>query len=127
MVGRFDGSCYREHDTQETARESMPYVVDTIAVVPAAVAPYLEAVERLAVPVMTGAGATFVSCATTAPDIGEDVDIQIVWAFDDYAHWNVIRKNMVLDGRWYEYAQRVAPLRTGGSRRFYDRVGFSPP
>jgi hypothetical protein len=105
----------------------MPFVVDTIEVEPHVVTDYLEVVEDLGVPVMTDAGARFVSCATTAADIGEVVDIQIVWAFDDHAHWNVIRKNMVLDPRWYEYAGKVAALRNGGTRRVYYRAPFSPP
>jgi len=105
----------------------MPYVVDTIEVEAHLVAPYLDAVEQLGVPLMTDAGAFFVSCATTSADIGEIVDVQIVWAFDDHAQWNVIRKNMVLGPRWYEYSDRVAALRNGGTRRVYYRVGFSPP
>ncbi|HEY5252231.1 MAG TPA: NIPSNAP family protein [Acidimicrobiales bacterium] len=105
----------------------MPYVVDTIAVEPGSVAPYLAAVEQLGVPVMTDAGASFVSCASTAADLGEDVEIQIVWAFEDHAQWNVIRKNMVLDPRWYAYSAQVAALRKSGTRRFYYRVGFSAP
>jgi hypothetical protein len=105
----------------------MPYVVDTIEVEPQAVARYLEAVEQLGLPVMTDAGARFVSCATTAADIGEMVDVQIVWAFDDHAQWNVIRRNMVLDPRWYEYAETVAALRTGGTRRIFYRVPMTAP
>ena len=104
----------------------MPYVVDTIEVEPDVVARYLEAVEQLGVPVMTDAGARFVSCATTAADIGETVDVQVVWAFDDHAQWNVIRKNMVLDPRWYEYSDTVAALRTGGTRRVFYRRPFLP-
>jgi len=104
----------------------MPYLVDTIEVEPRFLAAYLEVVEELGVPVMTEAGASFVSCATTSADIGENVDVQIVWEFDDHEQWNVIRKNLVLDPRWYEYADRVARIRTGGTRRFYDPVSFSP-
>jgi len=105
----------------------MPYLVDTIEVPPESVASYLDVVEHIGVPVMTDAGARFVSCATTSPDIGENVDIQIVWAFDDHDQWNLIRKNMVLDPRWYEYAERVASLRTGGTRRFYYPASISAP
>jgi hypothetical protein len=105
----------------------MPYVVDTIEVEPEVVARYLETVAHLGVPVMTDAGARFVSCATTTADIGEVVDVQIVWAFDDHAQWNEIRKNMVLDSRWYEYSAKVAALRTGGTRRVFYRAPFSPP
>ena len=103
----------------------MPYVVDTIELEPRYVALFLEVVEHLGVPVMTDAGASFVSCATTSADLGENVDIQIVWAFDDHAQWNVIRRNMVLDPRWYEYARQGAALRTGGTRRFFYPVSFS--
>jgi hypothetical protein len=110
-----------------TAGENMPYVVDTIAVPEDSVAAYLAVVEDLGVPVMTEAGASLVSCATTAVGLGEGVDIQIVWSFDDHDRWNVIRKNLVLDPRWYRYADQVAALRTGGTRRFYYPVSFSSP
>ena len=105
----------------------MPYVVDTIEVEPGRLASYLEVVEQLGVPVMTNAGATFVSCASTSAEIGENVDVQIVWSFDDHEQWNVIRRNLVLDPRWYEYAERIAALRTGGTRRFYYPAAFCAP
>jgi hypothetical protein len=108
------------------AGESMPYVVDTIELEPTCLAPFLEVVEQLGLPVMTEAGASFVSCAATSADLGETVDVQIVWGFDDHAQWNVIRRNMVLDPRWYEYARQMAALRRGGSRRFFYPVAFSP-
>jgi hypothetical protein len=119
-------SCYGDSDPS-TAGESVPFVVDTIEVPEGSVEPYLAVVEYLGVPVMTDAGAAFVSCATTPAGLGESVDIQIVWAFDDHDQWNVIRKNMVLDPRWYQYADQVAALRTGGTRRFYYPVSFSSP
>jgi hypothetical protein len=105
----------------------MPYVVDTIELEPPGVALFLAVVERLGLPVMTDAGASFVSCAATSADLGENVDVQIVWAFDDHAHWNVIRRNMVLDPRWYEYARLMAALRRGGTRRFFYPVALSAP
>jgi hypothetical protein len=103
----------------------MPYVVDTVELEPPDVAPFLAVLEQLGLAVMTDAGASFVSCATTAVDLGENVDVQIVWAFEDHGQWNVIRRNMVLDPRWYDYARQVAALRTGGTRRFYYPVSFS--
>jgi hypothetical protein len=115
--------CYR--DPTLTVGESMPYVIDTIEVEPRFVDRYLQAVQHIGVPVMTDAGASFISCATTSGDIGENVDVQIVWAFDDHAQWNVIRKNMVLDPRWYQYAEQIASLRAGGTRRIYYPVSFS--
>ena len=57
----------------------MPYLVDTIEVEPHCLAPYLEVVEHLGVPVMTEAGASFVSCAATSTDTDERVEVQIVW------------------------------------------------
>ena len=103
----------------------MPFVVDTIEVEPEKLSLYLDAVQEVGVPVMTDAGAVFVSCAATSAEIGEDVDVQIVWSFDDHGHWNGIRRNLVLDPRWYEYAARTAALRTGGTRRFYYLVALS--
>jgi hypothetical protein len=76
--------------------------------------------------VMTDAGATFVACATTSSQVGEQVFIQVVWAFDDFEQWNDIRRNLVLDPRWYEYAQKVALLRVGGTRRFYTPTVVAP-
>ena len=58
--------------------------------------------------VMTDAGATFVSCATTSSGIGERVHVQVVWAFDDHEQWNEIRKNLVLDPRYHEYGAGAA-------------------
>ena len=71
--------------------------------------------------VMTDAGATFVSCATTSGAIGEPVHIQVVWAFDDHVQWDEIRKNLVLDPRYHEYGAAVAALRgrAAARRRFF--------
>jgi hypothetical protein len=93
--------------------------VDVAQVAPANVDEYLRVVGELEVPVMTDAGATFVSCWATSKELGEDVDIQVVWSFDDHAAWNAIRKNLVLDPRWYAYGDKLARLRTGGRRRFF--------
>ena len=95
------------------------YLVDTVQVHPADVAGYVELVEHAGVPVMTGAGASFVSCWTTSTELGEDVDVQVTWSFRDHTEWNEIRKNLVLDPRWHDFARRAAALRTGGTRRFY--------
>ena len=95
------------------------YLVDTVQVRPADVTPYVELVRSAGVPVMTGAGAAFVSCWTTSAELGEDVDVQVTWSFGDHTEWNEIRKNLVLDRRWHDFARRAAGLRTGGTRRFY--------
>jgi NIPSNAP protein len=109
-----------------TAGEIMAFVVDTIELEPRYLEPYLEAVEQLGLPVMTDAGATLVSCARTSTEFEPTVTVQTVWSFDDHVHWNIIRKNLVLDPRWYEYSERLARLRGGGTRRFYYPVAFSP-
>jgi hypothetical protein len=102
-------------------------MVDTVEVAPAQLASYLDVVHLEGLPVMTDAGALFVSCATTSAEIGGRVDVQVVWSFDDHDQWNVIRRNLVLDPRWYEYAARLATLRIGGTRRFYYPADFSSP
>ena len=95
------------------------HLVDTIQVSPSDLAAYVALVHDAAVPVMTAAGASFVSCWATSPDLGEDVDVQVTWSFPDHVHWNEIRKNLVLDRAWHDLARRAAALRTGGTRRFY--------
>jgi hypothetical protein len=100
------------------------YLVDTIEVDPGKVEEYLRTVEEFGIPVMTGAGAHFVSCRTTSKELGEPVSIEVVWAFEDHERWNDIRKNLVLDARWYAFGDRIAELRTGGTRRFYYPVSF---
>ncbi len=95
------------------------YIVDTVQVRPSDLAAYVALVHDVAVPVMTGAGASFVSCLATSPDLREDVDVQVTWSFRDHVEWNEIRKNLVLDRAWHDLARRAAALRTGGTRRFY--------
>jgi len=102
------------------------HLVDTIEVEPERVEDYLAAVRTRGLAGMTDAGAVFVSCATTASDLGERVSIQVVWGFDDHEQWNDIRRCLVLDPRWYEYARIIAALRTGGTRRFYAPVPVRP-
>ena len=102
------------------------HLVDTIEVEPGQVQEYLHLVETLGMAVMTDAGASFVSCATTSDAIGQPVHVQVVWAFADHVHWDEIRKNMVLDPRYHEYGAAVAALRVDGTRRFFTPAPFSP-
>lgn len=116
----------RTVQADETGRtKPMVLVVDTIQVGTEHAEEYLALVEGLGVPVMTEAGACFVSCAT-GKGYGEPVDIQIVWSFPDHAGWNRIRKTLVLDPRWHQYGRETAPLRIGGTRRFLYPTSFSP-
>jgi hypothetical protein len=104
----------------------MAFVVDTALMEPKSTPEYLRLIETEAVPVMTDAGAGFVSCAQTSAELGEDVSVQTIWSFADHVEWNVIRKNMVLDPRYYAYSEKLAQLRTGGTRRFFYPASFSP-
>ncbi len=103
------------------------HLVDTVEVEPGHVEDYLDVLRSLGRAVMTDAGATFVSCATTSSEIGERVHVQVVWAVDDHGHWDEIRKNLVLDPRYHDYGARVASLRTGGTRRFFTDVDLPAP
>ena len=102
------------------------HLVDTVEVEPGDVDRYLDLVATMGMAVMSEAGATFVSAATTSSEVGERIHIQVVWAFDDFVHWNEIRKNMVLDPRYHEYGNRAASLRVGGTRRFFTMATFAP-
>lgn len=101
------------------------HLVDTVEVEPEQVDHYLEVVRTLGLPVMIDAGASFVSCGTTSKLIGERVWVQVVWAFANHEQWNEIRRQLVLDPRWYEYGARLASLRVGGTRRFYSPASIS--
>jgi hypothetical protein len=109
-----------------TSRLDVVHLVDTIEVEPEHLAAYVELVETVGVPTMTDAGASLVSSTTTASDIGEAVLIQVVWGFADHEAWNEIRKNLVLDPGWHDYARRAAALRRGGTRRFYYPTSVAP-
>ncbi len=93
------------------------YLVDTVQVAEEDAETYLHALEEDAIPVMTAAGAAMESCRTTHPGLGGDVDIEVVWRFRDLAHWNLIRRDLVLDAGWYRWARRAGRLRRGGTRR----------
>jgi len=95
------------------------YLVDTVAVEPENVSPYLALVESRVKPLMTGAGATFEFCRITAADLGRPVDVEVAWSFTDNTAWNEIRRDLVLDPIYYECAEALRALRMGGTRRFY--------
>jgi hypothetical protein len=93
--------------------------VDTVEVAPDAVDEYCRTIEEELAPVMGQAGATFERCDRTTHGLGEPVWVQSVWSCPDFAAWNVIRRNLVLDPRWYACAERLRDLHRGGTRRFY--------
>lgn len=67
---------------------------------------------------MEDAGAEFVAC-DVAPDLGDDVDVRTEWACADFAAWNAIRRNLMLDRRYHANSAALTALRRGGTRRFF--------
>jgi hypothetical protein len=104
----------------------MTFLVDTVRVDPGTTERYLDVIHGSGAPVMEEAGAPLVACWRTAEDLGEQVSVQTIWSFGDHAAWNEIRKNLVLDRRWYRYSSEISELRTGGERRFFYPARFSP-
>jgi hypothetical protein len=49
--------------------------------------------------------------------------VQTVFSCPGFEAWNVIRRNLVLDPRWYACAERLRALGRGGTRRFYRSGG----
>ena len=98
------------------------YLVDTVTVAPGRLDEYLDVVRTRVLPVMTEAGAVHEYCRVTSPDIGQPVDVECAWSFADNAAWNEIRRSLVLDPRYYEYAALLSGLRLGGRRRFQKPV-----
>ena len=93
-------------------------LVDVHHVAPSDVDALVTLVRETGVPIMEGAGATFVVC-DRAPDLGDDIDVRGVWSCADFADWNRIRRNLMFDPRYHAYSAELAGLRNGGTRRFY--------
>lgn len=104
------------------AGSSELFMVDVVQVGEHDAAAYLRALDEDGIPVMTAAGAVLESCRSTFAGLGADVDVEVVWRFRDFAHWNLIRRNLVLDPRWYAWARRAGGLRRGGTRRIMANV-----
>src|SRR5262245_29685993 len=102
------------------------HVVDQQQIGPDDVEAFVAIVHQQVVPVMEAAGAVFVRC-DVAPRLGDDVDVLTTWSCHDFAEWNVIRRKLMFDIRYHEYAMSLARLRRGGTRRFYfDAPHVSP-
>lgn len=95
------------------------HIVDTASVAPADAAQYAELLRDELGPVMRDAGAPMIELRSTSDKLGEDVLIQVVWRTEDHAAWNRARRNFFMDPRWHAAWQRIAPMRRGGTRRFY--------
>ncbi len=98
------------------------FLVDTVALSPERVDEYLGVLRSKVLPVMAEAGAALEYCRTTSAELGEPVEVQVAWSFADNRAWNDIRRTLVLDPRYYEYAAQLADLRLGGTRRFHRPV-----
>lgn len=104
----------------------MLLVADTIDLDPDNAPSFLHLVSESAIPVMQDAGAALFACWSTRSDLGENVTVFIAWSVGDFARWNEIRKNLVLDPRWHRYGIEAARLWRRGTRRFYEPADFSP-
>lgn len=102
-------------------------VVDTAVVAPGDLDRFLGLLRTRVVPTMTGAGATLTSCRATSAEIGEPVEVQVTWSCPDLDSWNEIRRALVLDPGYYEYAAALAGLRLRGTRRFTRPVAGLDP
>jgi hypothetical protein len=100
----------------------MLYMVDTVEVEPKDADAYLAMIHTEMVPVMLEAGGTLEHSRRTAGAIGQPVSVQITWSYADLSSWNTVRKNLVLDPRWYACAEKLRSMRTGGTRRFYEET-----
>jgi hypothetical protein len=95
------------------------YLVDTVEVDSADATRYVDTVESEMAPLMEEAGATFEHCRSSSAELGEPVTVQTTWSFTGLPAWNAIRRDLVLDPRWYACAEVLAGLRRSGTRRFF--------
>jgi hypothetical protein len=102
------------------------HVVDQQQLAPGDVEAFVAVVHQQVVPVMEAAGAVFERC-DVAPPLGDDVDVLTTWSCPDFAAWNAIRRNLMFDPGYHEYAAALARLRRGGSRRFYSDASHESP
>ena len=93
-------------------------LVDQHQVAPADVDAFLALVHEQVRPTMEDAGATLVVC-DIGPDLGDDVDVRTEWVCADFAAWNDIRRNLMLDRRYHASSAALGQLRRGGTRRFF--------
>ena len=94
-------------------------IVDTVSLAPADASHYAQLMRERLAPVMRDAGAPMVALRTTYDELGEDVLVQVVWSVPDHAAWNHVRRNFFMDPRWHSAWAEAAPMRKGGTRRFY--------
>lgn len=95
------------------------HIVDTFQVAPFDQTRMLELLRDEGVPALRQAGMELVSCRCTAPDLGEDVLIQVTWKVANHSDFNQVRFAFVTSPAWRAYADKASKLWRGGNRRFY--------
>lgn len=93
--------------------------VDTVEVDADVAGEYRRAIEEELAPLVEEAGATFEGCWSSLDQDASPVLVQTAFSCAGLDDWNVIRRNLVLDPRWYACAERLHGLTRGGTRRFY--------
>ena len=58
--------------------------------------------------------------------LGEDVDVVAIFRLEDWAHWNELRREAVLDPAMAQWIEVLELMRRGGGRKFYSPTEFSP-
>lgn len=97
--------------------------VDTVEVEPDDADEYCRTIDEELAPLVETAGATFEGCWRSPAGTSPAVVVQTVFSCPGFEAWNVIRRNLVLDPRWYACAERLRALGRGGTRRFYRSGG----
>lgn len=93
--------------------------VDTVEVGPDDAGKYCRLIDEELAPIVEAAGATFEGWWRTPEGTAEPLLVQTVVSCQGFDAWNVIRRNLVLDPRWYACAEQLHALSRGGTRRFY--------
>ena len=104
----------------------MIYLVDDIIVAPEDTEKYLELLQTVYLPDASRRDLELVACWHTPTDIGEDVNILIIWALRDWKHWDQVRHDSVMDLSMWAWVDQIKALRKGGTRRFFLPTEFSP-
>jgi hypothetical protein len=100
--------------------------VDIVELEATVVEEYRRIVEGEMASIMEDAGAAFEGCWQTVEGLGEPVWVHTVWSCPGFEAWNVIRRDLVLDPRWYACADRLHDLTRSGTRRFYQSPTDTP-
>ncbi len=104
----------------------MLYLLDRTQVAAEDTDRFLEAFETVFLPPARARGMKLVACWHTPDSLGEDVVVTCVWEMRDWAHWDELRRGLVLDPALPEWLRCLAALRRSGTREFVTGASFSP-